>query len=114
MPCANDRPGTARTASASNSQPSKRAKRREVIFITSIIASVPSPEGLVLLPSRSSRELRVFSMLVRLVLVVLGAADAGSCARTGVVFSQKKYPQPNPMILRYQGEGSIGKTRFNK
>jgi hypothetical protein len=42
-----------------------RAKRREVIFITSIIASVPSPEGLVLLPSRSNRELRPFPMLAQ-------------------------------------------------
>jgi len=82
MTCANDRPDTARTASASNKQPSKRAKRREVIFITSIIATesaaessvlnILSPEGLVFLPSRSKRELRLCPMLVRPVLVVLG------------------------------------------
>jgi len=42
--------------------------------------SVPPPEGLVLLPSRSNRELRLSPMLVRLVLVVLGEADGDSCA----------------------------------
>jgi hypothetical protein len=86
MPCANDRPGTAMTTSASNSQPSKRATRREVIFITSIVASAHSPEGVVLLSSRSNRELRLFPMPVRLDLVVLGTVDADSC---GIEFRQE-------------------------
>ena len=117
MTCANDRPGTARTArtaSASNKQPSKRAKRREVIFITSIIPTESAAESSVFagisvlsvpyfertfarrpsarrpsFPAESSnRELRLFPMPVRLVLVVLGTADADSSAALESYFAE--------------------------